>query len=275
MSKNRRTALALQRAIFADKQYPRLRRAARALFERHVREFASRVADGRGPEIPQGDQERWTRELAATLRPQIISMAEHGWNLAAVEVGAVAGKAVKVGGRAREFLARADFSRINLWIKQTSESATLTTSTRLENMFARAAANVTGDADHPVGVTPRELSDEILKSGIVISESRAKMLAHTGSIWSYNEGAVLRYEDAGVAVVEWLTADDDMRCPFCAEMNGKRIETGEPFFRSGDTFSFEDRKMKIPTGARGFDVRHPPLHPNCRCTLVPVFDETL
>jgi hypothetical protein len=94
------------------------------------------------------------------------------------------------------------------------------------------------------------------------------MLAHTGAIWSYNEGAVQRYQADGIAVVEWLTSEDDLRCEACAEMNGKRIETGDAFVASGDSFA----GIKIPTGTRGFDVRHPPLHPNCRCTLIPIVD---
>jgi hypothetical protein len=144
-------------------------------------------------------------------------------------------------------------------------------------MFASAAAYI--DPDTGYGMTPAQIAAEILSTGITQNEARAKMLAHTGAIWSYNEGAAQRYADMGVAVMAWLTADDDMKCPFCAEMNGKRVGTGEPFFRSGDRFSIDPEdggaalKMSIPDGARAFDVEHHPLHPNCRCTIIPVIEE--
>ncbi len=278
------SALALQRAIYADKFYPRLRVTLRSVFDSHVREYS----DSTAATVSPATKKRWAAEIQTALRRQIFAMVAHGWELAGVEVGAPQGKSMlrgfegkariggtEVGDAPKDFLTRADFDSINRWMKSSSLSASETTSLRLENIFKRAAATVTGDTDHPVGVTPRDIAKQILEAGIAQTEARAQMLAHTGAIWSYNEGAVQRYADAGVAVVEWLTADDDLRCPFCAEMNGKRIETKEPFFQAGDTFSFEDKVMKIPGGARGFDVRHPPLHPNCRCTLLPVFEEDL
>jgi hypothetical protein len=56
-------------------------------------------------------------------------------------------------------------------------------------------------------------------------------------------------------------------------MNGKVIGTGDKWFSKGDTFTVGEGE-----GARvlslGFeDITHPPLHPNCRCTLIPVVGE--
>jgi hypothetical protein len=273
--KQLRSALALQRAVFADKLYPRFRDLLKGTLARQLRDYTQSSK----PEIGVELRKQWAREIASALKRPIFAMVAHGWSLATEEFqgNSFAGKAVvggvNIGEAPQDFLTKADFGKIDKWIAQTSESASATTSSRLENIFKRAASSY--DEEKQKGITPREIADEILNAGMVQSEARAKMLAHTGSMWSYNEGATQRYQSEGVAVVEWLTADDDMRCPFCAEMNGKRIETGEPFFRSGDVFSHEDRTLKIPTGARGFDVRHPPLHPNCRCTLVPIFEEDL
>jgi hypothetical protein len=203
-------------------------------------------------------------------------MCAHGWDLAGVEIAGAgvrdlfSGKTLEEPkrpggvevGEWNKFLQRADWKSIDRWIATTSESASYTSSSTLEKMF-KDAANF-WDKEKNRGFTPKELAAQIMNLGFIKSEARAKMLAHTGAIWSYNEGAMQRYDDAGVSVVEWLTADDDLRCPFCAEMNGKRVETKEPFFQSGDEFSLPDvGTMKIPKGARGFDVKHPPLHPNC------------
>ena len=207
-------------------------------------------------------------------------MASHGWALAGDELGTQPPQAHKIQrdadglrGKAEveipgwvDFLQRADWPRIDHWINTTAESASNTSAERLTRIFTHAADYV--DPETKRGMTPADIAKQILANGLTQCEARAQMLAHTGAIWSYNEGAVQRYQADGIAVVEWLTSEDDLRCEACAEMNGKRIETGDAFVASGDSFA----GIKIPTGTRGFDVRHPPLHPNCRCTLIPIVD---
>lgn len=267
----RRVQVAVMRAAFADRMYPKLRAAIRAELEREVHEFA-RLGKAKAPDSLI---RKWAKRIDSAIRSMITSMAAHGWELAGQEIKHVErslgksdsnsfkGKSLVVHDR-DNFLTKADFSKIDQWISSTKESASNTSAKTLSKIFTDAAED---------GLTPLEISKKILEAGVTRSDTRSKMLAHTGSIWSYNEGATQRYKDAGVTVIEWLTADDDLACPFCAEMNGKRIETGDAFFKSGDKFSFEDQVLEIPSGARGFDVRHPPLHPNCRCTVVPIFEE--
>ncbi len=182
------------------------------------------------------------------------------------------GKAVIAGVEVPDdpanFLRNADWKNLEKWIKTTAESASATTAERLKRIFDAASAYF--DKEKNRGRTPAEIAKQILAEGLAQTDARARMLAQTGAIWAYGEGAVQRYAAENIAVVEWLTADDDLRCPFCAEMNGKRVETQDAFFSSGDKFQVGEGVLKIPGGVKGFDVRHPPLHPNCRCTLIPV-----
>jgi hypothetical protein len=262
----RRVQAALMRAAYADKMYPRLRAAVRSELERQVKEFAaSGVAS-----VSKSILKKWTKKLDDAMRSMVLSMASHGWELAGRELKdntqratTVAAKSLSVAN-ADNFLTDADFSRIDMWIKTTAQSASATSAKRLSKIFYDGAADQ---------LTPSMIAKNIIESGLTQSDARSKMLAHTGAIWAYNEGAVQRYGEAGVAVVEWLTADDDLKCPFCADMAGKRIKTGEPFFSAGDKLSSDTFTMKIPFGSRGFDVSHPPLHPNCRCTVIPIFEE--
>ena len=167
------------------------------------------------------------------------------------------------------FVQSADWKTIDRWVATTAESSSATTAARISTLYRDASRY--WDPEKKRGLTPREIAAQLLDRGLVVSEQRADMLARTGAIWGHNEGAVERYAADGIAVVEWLVTVDDLTCPFCAEMNGKRVGTGDPFFESGDALTIDGvGTLRIPSGPRGFDVRHPPLHPHCRCCLVPV-----
>jgi hypothetical protein len=277
----RRAIMARIRLAYADRHYGRLKAAVANSIRQNVTEISRRAAAGEKITITKADRARWARDLAGVIRKPMYMMMAHAWELAAQELGLPKGKSVKYAGKSdppvavgevpEEFLTRADFSMIDKWVKTTAESASYTTSQRLEKIFKDAAGYV--DPETGRGRTPVDIAKEILAAGEGMTEARAKMLAHTGAIWAYNEGAEERYADAGVPVCEWLTSDDDLKCPFCADMNGKRVATGDPFFQAGDVFTIEAGSLKIPGGVTGFDVRHPPLHPNCRCTLIPLVDE--
>jgi len=60
----------------------------------------------------------------------------------------------------------------------------------------------------------------------------------------YNRAARARYEVAGIKQWRWLTSIDLQTCPICRSLNGKRFNITV--------------------------TRVPPIHLNCRCTIVPV-----
>lgn len=78
---------------------------------------------------------------------------------------------------------------------------------------------------------------------------RARVLARTEIIRAHAEANLNTFEEAGIEGVaveaEWVTAGDDRVCPRCAPMEGKQ-------------YSIQDAHGRIP------------LHPQCRCTWVPV-----
>ncbi|NYB73402.1 minor capsid protein [Sedimentibacter hydroxybenzoicus DSM 7310] len=63
-----------------------------------------------------------------------------------------------------------------------------------------------------------------------------------------NDGQRQAYKDRGYTQVRWLTGDDDRLCDECSAMDGKL-----------------------------FDINEAPgvAHPRCRCTFIPVLDESL
>jgi len=89
---------------------------------------------------------------------------------------------------------------------------------------------------------------------------RSLSIARTESSAAFNDGARLGAERAvaeGAGVAEqptavWVTARDELVCDRCSEMDRTVIPFGT---------TFDDR-------VGGVLVQNPPLHPNCRCTVV-------
>lgn len=100
---------------------------------------------------------------------------------------------------------------------------------------------------------------------------RARTIARTEMLWSANaaqqevwrtmidEGLLPR--DVGRV---WVTATDDRVCPECAPMDGTRVEGIDSLFESDTLGVGRDARPRPAPIA----VTFPPLHPNCRCTLV-------
>lgn len=81
-----------------------------------------------------------------------------------------------------------------------------------------------------------------------IGKHRATVMARTETLNAFNQGAEVRYAQAGIEKLEWLAAlDDGRRCDECAAMDGK-------------VFSIKSGHVR------------PPLHPQCRCTVIPVIE---
>ena len=108
-----------------------------------------------------------------------------------------------------------------------------------------------------------DLKDRI--SGIAgFDAARADMVARTESIRAQSQAEVAVWEDTGeVASKKWYTTKGEMACPHCKEMQGTTIGVSDSFFNKGET---TDSGLALDYE----DVGGPPLHPNCKCVLVPV-----
>jgi SPP1 gp7 family putative phage head morphogenesis protein len=93
------------------------------------------------------------------------------------------------------------------------------------------------------------LGDEIAESA-AFSDYRAEMIGRTEVISANNQGALAAYRDSGVAMGKsWLTAQDDLVSEECEGNEADGVIGLDEDFSSGDAA--------------------PPLHPNCRCVLLP------
>jgi SPP1 gp7 family putative phage head morphogenesis protein len=95
------------------------------------------------------------------------------------------------------------------------------------------------------GMVP--LANRITEAVDTIGITRARMMARTETMYAVNQGALLRYTQAGVEKVEWLSStEDDRVCDECEALNGQIFDIDE--------------------------VPEIPVHPNCRCCTAPVVE---
>lgn len=149
---------------------------------------------------------------------------------------------------------------VTKWITETSRLETQYTAQYISDIVKSAMV-----APMQQRVTLADIADAILDSGIAETTARAVLLARTTTIWSYGEGASLSYQEAGFENGVWVATEDDLTCEYCAEMNDSVFALGSAILSRGASF----RGMDGGLLELGVDVEHPPLHPNCRCTIMP------
>jgi len=76
------------------------------------------------------------------------------------------------------------------------------------------------------------------------------------------------WKETGVEKEEWFTALDEKVCPDCESMEGKVVGIRDNYFNKGDKLPISDTEITYE------DIERPPLHVSCRCTTVPVIDES-
>lgn len=99
------------------------------------------------------------------------------------------------------------------------------------------------------GETLSQIEERIGNVYDIAKGSRTQMIARTEISAASNQGALAAYTQGGVEKIQWAVVDP--KDEDCLENDGD-IEVIGDAFPSGDT--------------------EPPVHPNCECTTVPVFD---
>lgn len=113
------------------------------------------------------------------------------------------------------------------------------------------------DGDHSSQIS-RSISDRVQKVG----KHRSTLIARTEVINAYSEGSLNQFEEAdveGVAIqAEIVTAEDERVCEICKAVADMGV------------FPLSDvRNSSVEAAGRTVNVK-PPIHPRCRCALVPI-----
>lgn len=93
---------------------------------------------------------------------------------------------------------------------------------------------------------------------------RAERIARTESLRTSNASAEFVYKESGFSKVQWFA--NPGACEFCQAMDRQTKEIGSNYHSVGSVVEgVEGGKMNLDYD----DIEHPPLHPSCRCSLVP------
>ncbi len=105
--------------------------------------------------------------------------------------------------------------------------------------------------------------------------NRAEMIARTESSRALHEGTLRAWSETGVVrAKEWDASND--ACPFCSDMDGKIVDVNQDFFPEGGSLSVDDpnapddEPKQITLNFNYGNIGYPPLHPYCRCQILPV-----
>lgn len=100
------------------------------------------------------------------------------------------------------------------------------------------------------GLSKDKAVNELCNLSIDGNRSSAERIVRTELTRVQNQAAKDTYKEAGVEYYEYLAVGDDRTSEECMDLNGK-------IFRLDDAVVGEN---------------FPPIHPNCRCTIIPVMD---
>lgn len=107
-----------------------------------------------------------------------------------------------------------------------------------------------------------------------LKTSRVERIVRTETIRAWNIGTQLWYEQSGVVEKkQWYTAQDERVCPFCWPEHWKVIGLTDDFFGKWETLvRIWDSGKPVTMNTDYWEIWYPPLHPNCRCTILPIIE---
>jgi SPP1 gp7 family putative phage head morphogenesis protein len=139
--------------------------------------------------------------------------------------------------------------------EETIQNFLSATNREIDNVRQELAESIEGGetAGDAVNRVARWMNDE--------SRWRARRIANTESARAFNYGQVASTEDLDfVAGYRWVLDSD--ACPLC-----HAVQRQCPVIPKGGTFAVNGKNSTYKK------ISTPPLHPNCRCTLVVVFED--
>ena len=150
----------------------------------------------------------------------------------------------------------------------------------LKQKIQLIAKNVDALTDEKIGkvvemglagnMQPEEIKQELVKVFDDLQWRRLETIVRTEAIrfGTYAEQSA-REQSGVVKSKQWRTAIDERVCEYCGKMHGKKIWLQEDFFKKGSVMLGNNwGKIKLDYE----DVIGSPLHPNCRCDMIPLIE---
>jgi len=256
----------------------KIARGVAGVFDRQVKDLLARLEAINGAPTSSlvAEAERllrnrkWNKELASVLRPYIQTALENGVTLGLDTVAKVA-TTVDFEVEKADLRAYAQSESVRL-ASNAADSINRYTEVRVSDMLGQGIAN---------GETIPELADRVQawaaddENGGNMNARRAVTIARTEANRATRVAEAEAWKQTGMVQGKtWLLAPDP--CEFCEAAAARYGENG---IGLGDSFFQKDSTL---TGADGGEmvldyenIDGPPLHPNCRCSMQPVFDDEM
>ena len=148
---------------------------------------------------------------------------------------------------------------INKYIKENINKL----SKELDDYTKEVIANVIKDWNE-AWLWARDIADNIAGKFQDFKQSRALKISRTEITRASNEASELAYKEWGIQFKEYLAELDDRTSEICQELNWKVVKIWEDFAKKGETIWGYTLDYE--------NIQHPPSHPNCRSTLIPVIN---
>ena len=245
----------------ADRLMPYLERAWRAEFAKEKGEVIAAIRKSTKA-INESDLNAllaelgytWTQRGQGILAPALTNAGKSGLTVALQEIGID-----KTPQGSEQILAQAIQQRTIL-------SAADIPKTTLEKVRMQLAHGIAE------GFGTDKIARNIAGMMDVDSPRRARMIAHTEVMNAYNAAAQAGYKSIGVTTKEWMVTEDDVLCDYCMSMDGKTVGIDGVFVSGGDEVAVTVGEVEARLGITR-DIGYPPLHPYCRCDIIPGTEE--
>lgn len=141
-----------------------------------------------------------------------------------------------------------------------------------DTTFEDVKASLADGIDKGESVT--ELQQRVTDMFNEFTKDRASLIVRSEVIRSTNFATNEAYKQSKIVKKkEWLTAVDERTCPFCAKLDGKVVSVEETYIENGESVDAKDDEGNDVSYTNDYSsVKYPPLHPRCRCTIIPVIE---
>ena len=199
-------------------------------------------------------RELWEKEFASKINPYVEDVVNNGVDFGAEQLVSM-GADFEIGKQ--QVLDFIDEYNVRLSKRLWPEVNQETYEQLRDTMKESVAADETA-------AELRKRIDVVFDNAV---QYRSERIARSETVRAFNEGQIEGWRISDVVEgKEWLMEFDDRTCEFCVLMDGAVEELNSEYFAKDDSMDGAQNTLNFDYSS----IESPPLHPNCRCTLLAV-----
>lgn len=219
------------------------------IFKVQEEDILKQIKDTKDVGKPEWDELKYLALYHTLIWPIQRDLVESEWNIAFEEINIDA--AFQIWTPATSKWLKANINKFGKEIDKTTK----------ESIFNEI------DKWNKEWLWAKQIAANVSKQFNILTTSRAESIVRTETIRASSYATQKAWEDSDVVEEkEWWTAIDERVCTNCWPMHWKKVKLKEDFFKKWDTApgGLELNYSNTPAA---------PLHPRCRCTLLPIIKE--